>query len=258
MDEQRDGIALAVALLDGREHAARRGHPQAPAAAERKRLAETTLDERRKLEQHRRRPSSACAAPTGSRGFPMIRSGVRLESKRNPLLDSTSSAHIERSLIDHCGARKPADRCDARRLQRGDAAIDLVGKRVRRQLVHRVVKLTVRGDLVPGGRQSARPGRDIAPRPTRARRTCRGPGGDRAGPAAAAYSRRRGSAGCPSAARLEGPADAADVKPLLDVNGQAVAHHVSCQSTRALPRRLDEVRRSCARCEGPAVPSARR
>ena len=173
MDEQRDRIALAVARLDGREHAARRGHPQAPAAAERKRLTEAALHQRRKFEQiagggrtRVRHPRVVRIADDSQRR----QAGIEAEPLPRQHLERPHRAVVDRPLR----RAKAADRGNAGRLQRRDAAVELVGKGVRRQLVHRIVKLTVRARSRARRRQSARPDADSAPPPTRARRTSRG------------------------------------------------------------------------------------
>ena len=83
-----------------------------------------------------------------------MRIGAMLESKRKPLRASTSSAQSDRSLIDHSGARNPLDVGDAAGGKRREAPIEIRRERRRRQRIHASVHVAVRSDLVPGLRDA--------------------------------------------------------------------------------------------------------
>ena len=104
MHGQRHRNAARIAILDDANHAGRRRHPQSPS-------------EPSGMFWPNRRSTSGGNSITlppavdracgcfGYAGSPTIRIGAMLESNVKPRRASVSSAHSERSLIDHSGAR---------------------------------------------------------------------------------------------------------------------------------------------------------
>ena len=122
MHRQHGRQRLRGSGLDRPQHAARRAHPQAPAPADRHHLAEPIGDERRHFEDRLPPRCAGRAAGADSRRRRPACSGAMLASRRMPSRASSSSAHSDRSLIDHSGARKPATRSTPAATQRRDAA----------------------------------------------------------------------------------------------------------------------------------------
>jgi hypothetical protein len=132
---------------------------------------------------------------------------------------------------------KPQDGLDSGRPQRVNASIQLIGKRVWRQLIDRTVQVSMRSDLVscldnlldepgvPERNPAENEERGANPVPIQEIEQLAGVRNDPA---------RKLTPPVGTGQRL----DAADVKPLFNVDGQAIANHVKRQPARRddLPR----------------------
>ena len=221
MYRQHRGPAQRVGPLDLLQHARGRAHAQTPAPAHRHHLTETVRNERRDFDDRppRGRPH---VRPARIRDVPDDPDGRHARISAEAVLHQ----HLERPLAAAVdgpfGSAKRGDRRSARRAERGHARVQVVGECRAIQFVHPPVPEAVRSHVVAG--REDRPDEPRVPlgdpahdeeRPGDAGRVElveQQPGGlfDAAGKLRPVLRPQRG--------------DAADVKPLLDVDGQGIQH----------------------------------
>ena len=105
MDGEDGGAPGTIQPIDRVQDPARRAHAQSPSPSERHHLPESIGDERRHFENRPGRRAAHVRMPRIAHD-PTIFSGAMLASTVNPSSTSVSSAHSDRSLTDHSGARK--------------------------------------------------------------------------------------------------------------------------------------------------------
>ena len=234
MNDDCNGNAAAVALGDRSEDPRRVAHPKAPADPQWDVLPEAAVDERRELDD------------LAVRGRPHVRP-LRIRRiaddphRRHARVEREPSArqHVEgprRSPVDRpLGRAKASHVGDARGGKRRAALREIGAEAFGRQLVHAPMEMSMRGDFMAGPRdithERRMPRGDPAEHEERRARSAR-------------VEQAQHIARCfDDAARQPIPvleskrtADAANVEPLLDVDGQAVAHWprgypVGCRDT---------------------------
>ena len=235
MHRQDGRLAPSIRPRDRREDPTRRAHPEAPAPAHWHHLAEP-ISRRREGPRRCRRPVlSARAGGADSRVVRRVSEAPCSRRWRTPAARAPSSAHGTLSLIDHSGARNDVRRGRAGVDDGPPAGVEVVGERVRRELVHPAMPMTVRADFVARCEDLLHERRMPFRHPSDHEERRRHTGGvDRVEQAARRlHDTRRQRV---PVRGVELPADTAEVKPLFDVDGQDVHVTQAFDSRRRIRR----------------------